>query len=76
MRVDREVIQRLVTLGVLLLLMAVMAVLTPTFLTALIAGGLLAYEAVEVAAAFAEHHGLREAARRHGGEWAALLMRR
>lgn len=32
-RVDREVIQRLVTLGVLLLLMAVMAVLTPTFLT-------------------------------------------
>ncbi len=43
---------------------------------ALIAGGLLAHEADEVAAAFADAMGLREAARRHGGEWAALLLRR
>ena len=42
---------------------------------ALIASGLLAHEADEVAAAFAVH-GLRETARRHGGEWAALLLRR
>ncbi len=41
---------------------------------ALIASGLLAREADEVAAAFTEHHGLREADRRHGGEWAALLL--
>lgn len=40
----------------------------------LIASGLLAHEADEVAAAFARH-GLREADRRHGGEWAALLLR-
>lgn len=40
-----------------------------------IASGLLAHEADEVAAAFAGH-GLREADRRHGGEWAALLLRR
>lgn len=39
-----------------------------------IASGLLAHEADEIAAAFAEHHGLREADRRHGGEWAALLL--
>ena len=43
---------------------------------ALIASGLLAHEADEVAAAFAASLGLREAARRHGGEWAALLLRR
>ena len=43
---------------------------------ALIASGLLAQEADEVAAAFAETMGLRETARRHGGEWAALLLRR
>lgn len=42
----------------------------------LVASGLLAQEADEVAAAFAEHHGLRECGRRHGGEWAALLLRR
>lgn len=42
----------------------------------LVASGLLAHEADEVAAAFAEHHGLRETARRQGGEWAALLLRR
>ena len=42
----------------------------------LVAGGLLAHEADEVAAAFAEHQGLHEADRRHGGEWAALLLRR
>jgi ribosomal protein L11 methyltransferase len=41
----------------------------------LIAGGLLAHEGDEVAAAFARH-GLSEAARRHGGEWVALLLRR
>jgi ribosomal protein L11 methyltransferase len=41
----------------------------------LVASGLLAHEADEVAAAFAARHGLREAARRHGGEWAALLLR-
>jgi ribosomal protein L11 methyltransferase len=39
----------------------------------LIASGLLAHEADEVAGAFARH-GLRERARRHGGEWAALLL--
>jgi ribosomal protein L11 methyltransferase len=42
----------------------------------LIASGLLAHEADEVGAAFAEHRGLHEAARRHGAEWAALLLRR
>lgn len=41
----------------------------------LVAGGLLAAEGDEVAAAFARG-GLREAARRHGGEWVALLLRR
>jgi ribosomal protein L11 methyltransferase len=41
----------------------------------LVASGLLAHEADEVAAAF-EAHGLREAERRHGGEWAALLLTR
>jgi ribosomal protein L11 methyltransferase len=39
----------------------------------LIASGLLAHEADEVAAAFAPH-GLVEAERRHGGEWAALRL--
>jgi ribosomal protein L11 methyltransferase len=39
----------------------------------LIVSGLLREEAGEVAAAFARH-GLREAHRRHGGEWAALLL--
>jgi ribosomal protein L11 methyltransferase len=39
----------------------------------LIVSGLLRAEADEVGAAFARH-GLREAARRHGGEWAALLL--
>ncbi|HEX6698587.1 MAG TPA: 50S ribosomal protein L11 methyltransferase [Solirubrobacteraceae bacterium] len=42
---------------------------------ALIASGLLAREGDEVAAAFARH-GLRETARRHGGEWVALMLRR
>jgi ribosomal protein L11 methyltransferase len=41
----------------------------------LIAGGLLAHEADEVALAF-RAHGLEEDARLHGGEWAALLLRR
>jgi ribosomal protein L11 methyltransferase len=40
----------------------------------LIASGLLAHEADEVVAAFAPH-GLHEAERRHGGEWAAVLLR-
>lgn len=40
----------------------------------LIASGLLAEEADEVAAAFADRLGLHESARRHGGEWAALLL--
>jgi len=40
----------------------------------LVAGGLLAREGDEVAAAFAAH-GLREAQRRAGGEWIALLLR-
>jgi len=39
----------------------------------LIASGLLREESDEVAAAFAGH-GLREAERREGGEWAALLL--
>ena len=41
----------------------------------LVASGLLAHEGDEVAGAFARH-GLREAERRHGGEWVALLLRR
>jgi ribosomal protein L11 methylase PrmA len=41
----------------------------------LVAGGLLAHEGDEVAGAFAPH-GLREATRRHSGEWVALLLRR
>jgi ribosomal protein L11 methyltransferase len=41
---------------------------------ALIAGGLLATEAGDVADALAAGFGLREAQRRHSGEWAALLM--
>jgi ribosomal protein L11 methyltransferase len=41
---------------------------------ALLASGLLAHEADEVAAAFAPH-GLREAGRRTSAEWAALLLR-
>jgi ribosomal protein L11 methyltransferase len=41
----------------------------------LIAGGLLAGEADEVAAAFAER-GLAELDRRHDGDWAALLLAR
>lgn len=40
----------------------------------LIAGGLLAGEADEVAAAFRERTGLRERARRRDGEWAALWL--
>jgi ribosomal protein L11 methyltransferase len=42
----------------------------------LIASGLLAHEADEVAAAFADGAGLTERSRRHGGEWAALLLQR
>jgi ribosomal protein L11 methyltransferase len=41
---------------------------------ALVASGLLAHEADEVAAAFADGLGLRERARRHAGDWAALLL--
>ena len=41
----------------------------------LVASGLLAHEGDEVAAAFARH-GLRQADRRHDGEWVALLLRR
>jgi ribosomal protein L11 methyltransferase len=40
-----------------------------------VASGLLAHEGDEVAAAFARH-GLRETARRSGGEWIALLLER
>ncbi len=40
----------------------------------LIASGLLVHEADEVAAAFAQHLGVREADRRHSGDWAALLL--
>ena len=39
----------------------------------MILSGLLREEAAEVAAAFARH-GLREQDRRHGGEWAAVLL--
>jgi ribosomal protein L11 methyltransferase len=42
----------------------------------LIASGLLAHEADEIAAAFAHAHGLRETARRESAEWAALVLRR
>jgi ribosomal protein L11 methyltransferase len=42
----------------------------------LIASGLLAHEADEIAAAFAHAHGLRETARRQSAEWAALVLRR
>jgi ribosomal protein L11 methyltransferase len=41
---------------------------------AFVAGGLLAEEADAVAAALAARFGLAEASRRHGGEWAALLL--
>ena len=41
-----------------------------------IASGVLAHEADEVAAAFAASAGLEERDRRHGGEWAALLLAR
>jgi ribosomal protein L11 methyltransferase len=41
-----------------------------------IASGLLAHEADEVAGAFAAAFGLREVARREGGEWAALRLDR
>jgi ribosomal protein L11 methyltransferase len=47
----------------------------PSELERLIAGGLLAHEADGVAGAFAEG-GLVEVARRHAGEWAALLLTR
>jgi ribosomal protein L11 methyltransferase len=40
----------------------------------LVASGLLAHEADEVAAALADGLGLRERDRRHGGEWVALLL--
>jgi ribosomal protein L11 methyltransferase len=40
----------------------------------LIASGLLVHEADEVAAVFSSSMGLREADRRLGGEWAALLL--
>lgn len=43
---------------------------------AFVAGGLLAHEADEVAAALASRLGLEERARRSGGEWAALLLAR
>lgn len=43
---------------------------------ALIASGLLAHEADEIAAAFATRHGLIERDRREHGEWAALLLER
>jgi ribosomal protein L11 methyltransferase len=39
----------------------------------LVASGLLAHEADEVAAAFAAR-GLHERSRRHAGEWAALTL--
>jgi ribosomal protein L11 methyltransferase len=40
----------------------------------LIASGLLAGEATEIARAFEARHGLRERARRSGGEWEALWL--
>jgi ribosomal protein L11 methyltransferase len=42
----------------------------------LIAGGLLAHEADEIAGAFSARLGLRERERRHSGEWAALWLAR
>jgi len=41
----------------------------------LIGSGLLASQADEIAAAFEQRLGLREANRRHAGDWAALLLR-
>ena len=41
---------------------------------ALIASGLLAHEADEVASAFALRHGLRERERRDAEGWAAILL--
>ena len=41
---------------------------------ALVASGLLRAEAGDVGRALAAGFGLREAARRHSGEWAALLL--
>ncbi|MGH2850947.1 MAG: 50S ribosomal protein L11 methyltransferase [Solirubrobacteraceae bacterium] len=43
-------------------------------LSLLIASGLLLDQADEVAARFAERHGMREDARREQGEWSALLL--
>jgi ribosomal protein L11 methyltransferase len=40
----------------------------------LVACGLLSEQLDEVAAAFAERHGMRERARRHDGEWSALAL--
>jgi ribosomal protein L11 methyltransferase len=42
----------------------------------LVASGLLRGEADEIAAAFADRHGLAEADRRSSGDWSALLLRR
>jgi ribosomal protein L11 methyltransferase len=42
----------------------------------LVASGLLREEADEIAAAFADRHGLAEADRRSSGDWSALLLRR
>ncbi len=56
------------------LLLDVAAVLVDAPAT-LIVSGLLREEAGEIAAAFARH-GLREAERRHSGEWAALRLSR
>ncbi|HUR86447.1 MAG TPA: 50S ribosomal protein L11 methyltransferase [Solirubrobacteraceae bacterium] len=42
----------------------------------LVASGLLRAEADAIASAFAARHGLRERARRHSGEWAALTLAR
>jgi ribosomal protein L11 methyltransferase len=40
----------------------------------LIASGLLTEQSSAVADAFAAHHGMHERARRHSGEWSALLL--
>ena len=56
------------------LLLALAERMAPPLPRALVASGLLAHEADEVAAAFALRHGLREHDRREGDGWAAVLL--
>ncbi len=69
----RRALPRLVTANLLRPLLLELAARLEHAPAHLIAGGLLAHEADEVADAFARR-GLIERRRRHGGEWAALWL--